>query len=71
MRIGGLAGCGTGVDRVAHPRPLEQLGRHVDAGGGARIRFARNGAAQPDDQPVLLRQPPDHEQTHVAGGVRG
>ena len=63
--------CGPVSNWSRMPARKSQLGRHVDPGGGARIRFARNGAAQPDDQPVLLREPPDHEQTHVPGGVRG
>ena len=52
-------------------RPLdEELRRDVHLCGDARIRFSRNGAAQPDDESVLGRQPTDHEQTHVPRGVR-
>ena len=68
MRIGGRA-LRAGVELVAHAGAHEQLGRHVHPGGGARIRFSRNGAAQPDHQPVLLGEPADHEQTHVPRGV--
>ena len=58
-----------GVELVAHTGAQDQLGRHVHPRGGARIRFARNGAAQPDHQPVLLGEPADHEQTHMTRGV--
>src|SRR5690606_38773706 len=48
----------------------DQADRHVHGDGDARVAGGVEGRAQPDGETVPFGEPADHEQAHVAGGLR-